>query len=867
MYDVSVKVGDIVDLLDDSDPGWYLVRKSDGFEGYVPSNYITQLHVPSARDLDRSNNDLMGSTRVNGHIENVTPNNSSVNKSKTDKNEIPISWKVTNDLKGKSPITTAHDTEETSKQKKQRPKKPPRKKKANLDGLSPRLNESTDSIDTFITECSSTDYVENSIKSPLDGLSPRSDDLSDSSVFESSFNGVYGYRQCASALSDAELSPRSLNVQSYDDSASEDMSRSGGPIEQMSVNERDDNKTVITNRQQKQESNQYGRNISCGTSDSFESRSSYGQRQKRPVSLPAFRSYQEYKKDYFDEYFYDDADTKFANKAKHNVVNVAEILKLRNESKLHAYLKQKHNAHNSKNSEKYHQIRKSSSTAESKSHGQCMRPKDANNQPKLKQFLLELPSTKIEKQKANTNRLSSTDIDDVGKENIKRKTQENKTSTEGLHKNSKPRDVNEFNGKDTKCKSPERYGYLQEYDARKQRDNKTRQYNSSSDLRQIEGKHSSMNADYDHPNHLGNVSNKKNENKQKKAHLRPYNSSTDLRDIGGKPDWSFGYPRRTRQSIGRQEDRNTSNEVTNDNRRDTKSNSKRGKNNHGIQDRMRKGESIQKGHKDLNRVKQTPDVSNADKSRKAQIEDCNKVLDNEADNECFDDEAMMALLDQTDTLLNKTEVLLHHNKKGRINKQEANNLLNPNDHLLNKYLAQKLKGDNDKHTSSPLHHSKDETGAVDKCHLFLNSSTIGIHGMTYFVTSDNETIGEKITIDTLDGNLDSEIACSSLGSCQSVNSDSRKEKSSVMKDNSSKEVSEEIKSMDLQDIRGITEFVCQCDNDNDTDDMLPIKYGEIVHIGLDGQDGGNRYWAFSPRLKKYGFVFKQNVKIPMVTII
>jgi hypothetical protein len=657
-------------------------------------------------------------------------------------------------------------------------------------------------------------------------------------------------------------------VQSYDGSTSDEKSvRKGNErLEgQTSLEERGGNiKSASRNRRETQESNRYGRNFSCETSDSFESRSSYGQRQKRPVSMPAFSSYQEYKKDYYDEYFYDDADTKFANKSKHDVINVAEILRMRNANKNkkteHSHLKQRNIE---KNSEKYHQIRKSSSAAESKDRNrQCSnRAKNSQNQPKLKQFLLDLPLNKMEKQNIKTNRQCSEKNDAINV-NYKVETSEHNHSSKNLQKHNNARSMNEFYGKDVKYKSPETTDFHQKHVKGKPKDNQSRKYNSSSDLRQVETKHSVANTDYGLDNELGNVSIKNNK-ENKKTHIRPYNSSTDLREIGGKPDWSFGYPRRTKQSIGRQENKRPSGALTHNTRRGTKSSEK----SNGADDGLDQGIAL-KNNRDLYNLRQNPESRTVGGIVKTQQDDDNEVFYNGNEDVCFDDGAMMALLNQTDNLLSKTDRLLHRDKNDRTFKQEVNCSANQNNPKIDKHHKEIHRNDNnvikDTKSCSTLHHSEAETDAVNKCNLFLNNSTIGIHGITYSIT---ETNSENVSTDNIDGNINSEIQCCSLQSCQSVDSDSRKEKSNVMKDNSSKVVSAEIKSMDLHDIRGITEFVCQCDCDNDNDNMLPIKYGEIIHIGLDGLGDGDKYWAYSPALKKYGFVHKQNVKIPMVTII
>ena len=69
------------------------------------------------------------------------------------------------------------------------------------------------------------------------------------------------------------------------------------------------------------------------------------------------------------------------------------------------------------------------------------------------------------------------------------------------------------------------------------------------------------------------------------------------------------------------------------------------------------------------------------------------------------------------------------------------------------------------------------------------------------------------------------------------------------------------------DVRGVTEFVAQYDYEPESEMAIPIIKNEILHISLDIQEDESWYWAFSPRLRTYGYVPKLYVKIPLVTII
>ncbi|XP_045195324.2 uncharacterized protein LOC123550903 [Mercenaria mercenaria] len=932
VYDVPVHVGDIVHLLDDSDPGWFWVRKLDGTEGYVPSNYITEINEPSTEYQHANDEEKAGSKH--DHPENIKPDDHHIKDMKSNITVFPTNWKVTNDLSGKNQTNVAiYSTEVANNTKKQRPKKPPRKKKGSLDGLSPRLDESIDSIDTCLTD-SSMEYLDYQTKSSCDEFSPRSNDFSDCSVFDRSFNGEYNYRQCVNTFSDSELSPRSLNIPIDDDNDTitgmePDLTQIKSDenykdkrkdskndrevirdkvlpkyLSEVNGNEREDSRQHVAERKtenkvssvhqlENHKTDYNGRNVPCEIGDSFESKSSHGQKHKRPVSMPAFKSYQEYKKDYFDEYFYDDRDTKFSNRSKHDVVNVAEILKMRKtiEQRKHSHSNEKQRAHMKRNPDDHYGMRKVSSAAEHKnqhiqneqSRNEQKESRDTHNKPKLKQFLLNLPSTKIENQTANmehqsSNKLHSyTNDDNVVKETIKQQARKRYNSTSDMqNKCTNTKGEYEFETGARRDNTHDKKAFHKTHNIKAMK-TEIRQYNSSTDLRQVDATHLKGKRGHNEVNYQARKmsENKENySNKEKKTHLRPYNSSTDLREIGGKPDWSFGYPRRTRQSIGRKENERPVNENTKGSKRSTEDNNNRkSKNEYETEDRAHKVNNFEVRKNIEDNAQQAENVGTTDNSNKT-IDYCDGRYKGEECNEDvpFDDSAMMAILSQTDNLLYKTDKLLH--RDDGFGKQKISKLLDQN--ILHKSnisdKTDKLidKGDHNDMTGRTFasHTERVDTNAAEKCYQFLNNSTIGIHGMTYSVTTENQMNGDNISTNTSpEKQLDSGALYNASGSGKTESNDSRKEKSNVVKDNSSKIVSAGLKSLDLKDIRGITEFVCQCDCDTDIDGMLPIKRGEIVHIGLDGQDNNECYWAFSPRLKKYGFVSKQHVKIPLVTII
>lgn len=857
-YDVPVKAGEIVHLLDDSDRGWYWVCKPDGTEGYVPSNYISEINEDSINDVGIPKQEL------------------SVIKSF--QNDLPTSWKVTNDLKGKSPVpSTCQDTTAVrSDKQKQKPLKPPRKKKNKQSSISPSLNDSMDSIDIYITD-SSAEYLDYENKSSYDELSPRSNVFSDSSILDSSYSEIYNHGQ--NFLS--ELSPRSIDSENFnlygnntdmDETAEASFTqeiccqthkpRNSVKKDECAYASTNNNKNSRDIRQCKQgieddrrsnenddvqQLEQYMSTNRNHISNSIKSKPCHNSRHKRPLSMPAFKSYQEYKNDYYDEYFYEDTDTEFSSRSRSNVVNVSEILKMRKRNEQRKQIRKSESCVEDRNN--HHNGRNFLSTERERNEGKIIvrgdKKKHVHNKPKMKQFLLDLPSAKQEQDMKNIQ--NGKPVENVNNTNANFQKQVTKSfnlSNEIQFASCvKHADKGFERNKGIANICDKRYILQADTDIQVTKP-MFRQFNSYTDLTQTEMKNQTEKARKDEiktrSTDLARIfpENKdKNLKQGKNTYLRAYSSSTDLREIRGKPDWSFGYPRKTRRSIGRTttETSGTCNEST---RRKEDRKYRKSKDEH--KDETRKGT-----HEEIN-VESVVDRVSLEKFETENFhpgkeESTSKINDStESVENSFNDETMMALLRQTDSLLQKTGHLLGDDRTQVLREKRLD------------------QGFDIGNNMSTFDTELEMTPTADeKCNKFLKNNTIGIHGMIYIVTEDS----------IKNHNQDSEIHITSKTKDAKEVKDSRKEKSNVMKENSSKMVSAELKTLDLQDIRGITEFVCQCDYEPDTDNMLPIKHGEILHIGLDGQDSGEWYWAFSPRLRKNGFVPKKFVKIPMVTII
>ena len=67
--------------------------------------------------------------------------------------------------------------------------------------------------------------------------------------------------------------------------------------------------------------------------------------------------------------------------------------------------------------------------------------------------------------------------------------------------------------------------------------------------------------------------------------------------------------------------------------------------------------------------------------------------------------------------------------------------------------------------------------------------------------------------------------------------------------------------------QGMTEFVSQFDYKATSKTDLPLKRGEVVHVSLEDQTNKHWYWVYSPKLRKHGYVPRNYVQEPQVTII
>ena len=64
-----------------------------------------------------------------------------------------------------------------------------------------------------------------------------------------------------------------------------------------------------------------------------------------------------------------------------------------------------------------------------------------------------------------------------------------------------------------------------------------------------------------------------------------------------------------------------------------------------------------------------------------------------------------------------------------------------------------------------------------------------------------------------------------------------------------------------------TEFVSQFDYKATARTALPLQRGEVIHVSMDNQTDKNWYWAYSPKLRRHGYVPRNYVQVPQVTII
>lgn len=467
------------------------------------------------------------------------------------------------------------------------------------------------------------------------------------------------------------------------------------------------------------------------------------QSNRKRLPSAVFSSFEECTRGYFDEIFYEEKDQHFGQTTRRSVVNVSEILKMREKKQMEL--------------EEARENRSRKAEAEHKSR---------RNVPNMKQFLMELPTSKIENAKhITTNSIKS-------------------------HANNKHQlsEVHSSSGIQLKHHFPESEVNAQAISKRALNFTKSetgplnciKHYGSTDDLRRITEQRQSL---------------RPRCNSQGSGISRNMKTAAVGQTAERAADWSFGYPRKTKAEVNAY--KHNTNLVPH-----------------------RKVENLNEI------VCENIDVKNTNNKRSSS---CQRKFG-------ADDEPMMSeLLKHTDDLLEKTGLLL----------------------------------ESDTDFDSDVFQSEDEiessvygetTGfdATDKCSWFVSNNTIGLTGLGY---KDKE----------MENKDDNCVQCSAPANAYnqdfengSIGKESHKEDGPV-KDK--KANTDQWFKSSLLDVRGITEFVSQCDYEPEADNELPMKHGEIFHVGLDGQDSDQWYWAYSPRLRKYGFVPRDNVKIPMVTII
>lgn len=959
--DIDVRADDIVFLLDDVDPNWYWVRRLDGEEGYIPSNYITQdcnSPISTLRRHQEINNCYSQEKRLDdSQLDDDSIGNSTVpsDVSENSNSDIPVKWKVTDDLKGKIPSSVLQARQGD---KKQTPKKPPRKKKAAKDMTDSRNDsmesfvtlessssiEHLDRLDTdnvYVEDMNDTDDTEDTVldmredkrewkdrrsfkrehesdrhgnfrnseeshrdkrhstesddnktgkfnalaflellepgSEISDTWTPRSNAFSESSVIDSSYDDVFGSPLVITESLAEELSPRSKFGE-----GSIKTHRNFNVVPHMHYGKE--------NAKLRIKSDGTVPNPVSWRTESFGTESSYSSRRhrsasRRPRSIPALRSYQEYQ-DYFDEYYYDESDKEFVKQPKQNVVNVGEILKLRDAKEQRKSCSREGNEQNGVSTGKIQNNRSMKGNVDNETKDKDNRRKascDRGAEPQIKEFLFQVPHDKNQLQKRVSYKRNNKDF-----------VKDSHRQPKGLHNQLKENELQKANTNEhtskvscensqTRVSSNKRDNDVK--NASSPKNTKMRQYNSATDLRYLNEREQSVDIK-SFRNDAGNEqTNTKESTTTKYSHIRPYSSSNDLRDISGKNDWSFGYPRKVRKSIGRVEDKICCHHVHYDRCEKCFNQRHSGKKSHRNKDSFK---SL------TNRVEGTETVS-SDKG------DCSCISNSFSGktSNYSDEDAMMALLSETANLLDKTDKLLDVRNLPVESKETEHSWKYPNtsnkhklsDRVKTQNIHNRCKSTNDRKEdehrkvkcdkSKEDHHRKDKTESSncktdekikshrdrhesddsddpkmvksmgnEKCSQFLNNCTIGIHGMTYIVQKITDK-SEKEADSSMDVNTH---LCDKM-------------KRTVVSGESDNVLSLKLKDLDLNDIRGITEFVSQCNYDPKTENGLPIRKGEIIHIGLDGQDNDDMYWAFSPRLKKYGFVPKDHVKIPLVTII
>ena len=65
----------------------------------------------------------------------------------------------------------------------------------------------------------------------------------------------------------------------------------------------------------------------------------------------------------------------------------------------------------------------------------------------------------------------------------------------------------------------------------------------------------------------------------------------------------------------------------------------------------------------------------------------------------------------------------------------------------------------------------------------------------------------------------------------------------------------------------MTELISQFDYNATSKSDLPLEKGEVIQVSLQEQDSKHWYWAYSPKLKRHGYVPRNYVQAPQITMI
>ncbi|XP_052811103.1 transcription initiation factor TFIID subunit 1-like [Mya arenaria] len=856
-YDVKVEADDIILLLDSRDPDWSWVQKPDGSQGYVPANYIQKFDFDETR-VRRANKEHERTKPNNGvshlpddkiHLgaEMDEVNESSIDNLKCIPPSHPDTVKGMTTARNENSITKAihmniyvPDTGQVDRTRgtglltnadvKQKPKKPPRKKKHDPN-LTPRSEISVDSIDTSMDSLADLDDLEVSsrVHTPTEmssacstprhnkhhssrrqglGEQDTQEHIADEQVRQHRYEHIaneqvrqHRHEHIANKQVRQHRHEHIANEQvrqhRHEHIANEQVRqhrhehiakeqvrqhrhehihitdermhqhrhehKEGDRMHKHTHEHKEgDRMRQHTHASRKNENDHEGNHVNANADlrnrrnhkhstisrgQSVDSSSS----QRRPVSMPIFRSYEEYQKDYYDQYFYDEKDNRFGRKTSSNVVNVAEIMKIRSE--------------------------KEQERAKTFASNKTTNPKEIKKVPNVKDFLLNIPSTRLELKTPKSHGHQNEVVKAIDKDHLHNNHDTRNTSR--VTNDSKIEIAKATNGLFNQTNSSV--------------NNRDMHYNSTNDVRTNSA--------------FGEFELRPRSNSQSCAQHE--GASAD--GAAARQDWSFGYPRKSKHKsdsaeVYVQEKQCNKNSSTHEKIEDTINLTK-----DDIEINPSPFENAQGITDVLRYLDEVCDIDNDD--------------DEEDDDIFFDeDEEMERLLKQSGYLLDKTD-----------------DLLNTNNDVV-KVSAIELDGECDDSLIS--------LDANDKCSRFLNNQSIGIYGIETKNTNDVERSISPI----VNGTETEHEYRNRVKPDENTKFDHYKEEKSKCKP-------------PVSDIRGITEFISQCDYKAEAEDELPFRQGEILHVGLEGQESEHWYWTYSPRLRKYGFVPRAHVKIPLVTII